>query len=125
MMHELIHSDAWFRVKAPPYYLSPIKKNGRYWSSWYSLPRLDVGIQIVPLRVKYPQRFLLKIRKIYYHYLIQWVQQFTHAALVNFISGAQFTTVKVHLVRCFRSIRTWMCNVSNSNFYKGGFCIVN
>lgn len=116
MMYELIHSDAWFPKMPLPYYLSLIKKHGRCCSGWCNLPRLHVDERITLLGVKYPQRLLLRIRNIYYHCLIQWVQQFTHAVLINFISGTLFTTIEVHFVRCIRSIRTWMCNVSNFNF---------
>jgi hypothetical protein len=116
IMYELIHSDSWFREKALPYYLSLIKKHRGYSSSWCNLPRLHVGGKIASLYVKYPQRFLLKIRKNDYDCLSKWVQQFTHTTLINFISGAQFTTIEVHFVKCIRSICTWVCNVSNFNF---------
>ena len=116
MMYELIHSDAWFRKKALPYYLSLIKKYGGYSSSWRNLPRLHVGGKIAFLRVKYPQLFLPRIRKKGYDFLTQCLQQFTNITLFNFISGAQLTTIEVHFVRCIRSIRTWMCNASNFNF---------
>ena len=116
MMYELIHSDAWFRKKALPYYLSLIKKYGGYSSGWCNLPRIHMGTKITSLRLNYPQEFLLTIRKKDYDCLTRWVQQFIHAVLINFISGTQFTTIEVHFVRCIRSIRTWMCNLSNFNF---------
>ena len=116
MMYELIHSDAWFRKKALPYYLSLIKKHGRCCSSWRNLPRIHIGAKIIPLRLNYPQQFLLRIRKNYYNCLTQWVQQFNNTTLINFITGTQFTRIEVHFVRFIRGIRTWVCNVSNFNF---------
>ena len=116
MMYEIIHSDAWFRNKALPYYLSLIKKHGGYSSSWCNLLRIHMGAKITPLPLNYSQRFLLRIRKNDYDCLTQWVQQFTNTTLINFISGIQFTTIEVHFVRCIRCIRTWMCNASNFNF---------
>ena len=114
--YELVHSDAWFRKKVLPYYLSLIKKYGKYSSSWSNLLCLHGGKKITLLGVKYPQRLLLRIRNIYYHCLIQWVQQFTHAALINFNSGAQLITIEGQFARHLHSIRTWMCNISNFNF---------
>ena len=119
MMYELIHSDAWFREKALPYYLSLIKKYGGYSSGWYNLPRIHMGAKITPLRLNYPQQFFLRIRKNDYDCLIQWVQQFIHAVLIIFNSSTQFISIEGHFVRFFHRIRTWMCNVSNFNFYKG------
>ena len=119
MMYELIHSDAWFRKKALPYYLSLIKKYGGYSSGWYNLPRIHMGAKITPLRLNYPQQFFLRIRKNDYDCLIQWVQQFIHAVLIIFNSSTQFISIEGHFVRFFHRIRTWMCNVSNFNFYKG------
>ena len=124
-MYEWVHSDAWFRKKVLPYYLSLIKKHGRYCSSWCNLPRIHVGAKITPLCLNYPQQFLLKIRKNDYDCLTLWLQQFIHAVLINFISGTQFIPIEVHFVRCIRSIRTWMCKLSNFIFYKGGFWFVN
>jgi hypothetical protein len=125
MMYELIHSDAWFRKKALPYYLSLIKKYGGYSSSWCNLPRIHMGAKITPLRLNYPQQFLLRIRKKDYDCLTQWLQQFTNTTLINFIPGTQFTPIEVLFLRCTRGIRTWVCNVSNFNFHKGGFWIVD
>ena len=115
IMYELIHSVAWFRKKALPYYLSLIKKHGRCCSSWRNLPRIHMGAKIIPLRLIYPQQFLLRIRK-ENDCLTQWIQQFTNTTLTNFTSGTQFTKIEVHFVRCIRSIRTWMRNLSNFNF---------
>ena len=116
MMYELIHSDSWFPKKPLPYYLSLIKKNGRCFSGWCNLPRMHMGAMITPLRLNYPQRLLLSIFNIYYYCLIKWVQQFNHAVLIIFNSSTQFISYEVHFVRCIRSIRTLMCNVSNFIF---------
>ena len=111
MMYELTHSDTWLRKKALPYYLSLLNEYQRCSLRWRYVPCLELFLKIARLRIRSPRQFLLRIRQLYYHSLIQGIQRITHAPLIIYSPGIQLLTIEGYFVSYFHRIRTRSCNI--------------